>query len=188
MYTLNINKEYRGGGEVSFRLETNRLFIRPFLRRDARALHKIFGDVRVMERIPSGPSRTLEETQRRLDKIMEWQEQYGFSLWALEHKDDGTLIGDCGLIPVEGHGPEIELSYDIAYKFWGRGYATEAAQACLRYGFEKLKLNRIIALTYADHIASLRVMHKIGMTYEKSVHLYDRDLVQYSISAKRNED
>ena len=172
---------------MGFRLETKRLYIRPFTRNDARALHMIFGDVRVMERIPSGPSHTLEQTQRRLEKIMEWQEKDGLSLWALEQKDDTILIGDCGLIPVEGRGPEIELSYDIAYEFWGRGYATEAARACLRYGFEKLKLNRIIALTYADHIASLRVLQKIGMTYEKSVHLYNRDLVQYSLSAKRNE-
>ena len=170
---------------MSFRLETKRLYIRPFRIEDASELHKIFGDSKVMEHIPSGPSQRLEETQRRLAKIIEWQEKDGFSLWALIHKETGKLIGDCGLIPVEGRGPEIELSYDIAYEFWGRGYATEAARECLKYGFENLKLEHIIALTYADHNASLRVMQKIGMNYKKSVHHYDRDLVQYSISKNR---
>ena len=167
---------------MNFRLETKRLYIRPFRIDDTHALHQIFGDVRVMARIPSGPSLTLDETRRRVEKIIEWQDKDGLSLWALEHKDSRFLIGDCGLIPVEGQGPEIEISYDIAYAFWGQGYATEAARACLRYGFEQLNLDRIIGLTYADHTASRRVLQKIGMKYEKSVCYYDRELVQYNIS------
>jgi len=167
---------------LSFPLETQRLYIRPFRAEDAEALHMVFGDARVMERIPGGPSPTLQETQRRLAKIMAHQEKHGFSLWALIDKENGNLVGDCGLILVEGRGPEVEVSYDITYAWWGRGYATEAARECLRFGFEELKLPGIIALTYADHMASRRVMEKIGMTYESIVHYYDRDLVQYSAS------
>ena len=170
---------------MGFPLETKRLYIRPFCAEDAEELHKVFGDARVMERIPGGPSPTLQETQRRLAKIIAHQETHGFSLWALIDKERGLLLGDCGLILVEGRGPEIELSYDIAYEFWGRGYATEAARECLRFGFENLKLNRIIALTYANHTASRRVIEKIGMTYEKTGHYYDRDLVQYSASKNK---
>jgi RimJ/RimL family protein N-acetyltransferase len=171
---------------VSFPLETKRLYIRPFRAEDVEALHRVFGDARVMDRIPGGPSSTLRETQRRLAKIMAHQETHGFSLWALIEKESGSLVGDCGLILVEGRGPEIEVSYDVAYAFWGRGFATEAARECLRFGFENLKLPRIIALTYADHTASRRVMEKIGMTYEKPAHYYDRDLVQYTV-APNNE-
>ncbi len=164
---------------MSFPLETERLYIRPFRKEDADDLHVIFGDPRVMERIPGGPSPTLQATKERLAKIMAHQEQNGFSLWALINKATGHLIGNCGLILVEGRGPEIEVSYDIAYAYWGRGYATEAARECLRFGLEELQLDRIIALTYADHGASRRVMENIGMVYEKSVRYYDRDLVQY---------
>ena len=170
---------------MSFPLETKRLYIRPFRTEDADELHEIFGDSRVMERIPGGPSPTLQETKGRLAKIIEHQEKNGFSLWALIDKEKGNLIGNCGLILVEGRGPEIELSYDIAYEFWGRGYATEAARECLRFGFENLKLDRIIALTYSDHIASRRVMENIGMVYEKTGHYYDRDLVQYFASKNK---
>ncbi len=164
---------------MSFPLETERLSIRPFRREDADALHGIFGDSRVMSRIPGGPSSTLQATKDRLAKIMAYQEKHGFSLWAVIEKATGRLIGNCGLILVEGRGPEIEVAYDIAYAFWGEGYATEAARECLRFGLEELKLDRIIALTYADHGASRRVMEKIGMVYEKTVRYYDRDLVQY---------
>jgi ribosomal-protein-alanine N-acetyltransferase len=133
-----------------------------------------------MERIPGGTSPSLQETQRRLSNIIEHQNQHGFSLWAVIEKNSGKLIGDCGLIFVGGYGPEIEISYDIAYEFWGKGYATEAARKCLRFGVEKLKLKRIIGLTYGDHIASRRVMENSGMIYEKHVYRYDRELVQYT--------
>jgi len=138
-----------------------------------------------MDRIPGGPSPTLHVTKERLAKIIAHQETHGFSLWAVIDKASGRLIGDCGLILVEGRGPEIEVSYDIAYAFWGEGYATEAARECLRFGLEELKLDRIIALTYADHRASRRVMEKIGMVYEKTVRYYDRDLVQYVAATNR---
>lgn len=167
---------------LSFPLETKRLYIRPFRTEDADELHGIIGDPKVMDRIPGGPSSTPQETKIRLAKIIEHQEKNGFSLWALRTKEQGNLIGNCGLILVEGRGPEVELAYDIAYEFWGRGYATEAARECLRFGFENLKLDRIIALTYSDHIASRRVMEKIGMVYEKASYYYDRDLVQYVTS------
>lgn len=133
-----------------------------------------------MERIPGGPSPSLQDTQRRLMKIIEHQNKHGFSLWAVIEKNSGKLIGDCGLILVEGCGPEIEVSYDIAYEFWGRGYATEAASRCIRFGIEKLKLKRIVGLTYADHGASRQVMENSGMIYEKHVHRYGRELVQYT--------
>ena len=169
---------------VSFCLVTGRLRIRPFKPDDDVELHKMFGDPKVMERIPSGPPRSLAETRRRLAKIIEHQKKHGFSLWALIRKEDGGLIGDCGLILVEGKGPEVELSYDIAYEFWGKGYAREAARECLRYGLEDLGLQRIVGLTYKDHYASRRIMEKIEMTYEGKVHHYDRDLVQYSATRK----
>jgi len=172
---------------MNFPLETKRLYIRPFRLGDAEELHKIFGDPEVMERIPGGPSPTLQVTRQKLAKIIKHQEEHGFSLWALIEKENETLIGDCGLILVEGRGPEIELSYDIARAFWGKGYATEAARACLRFGFENLKLSHIIAITDPDHFASRRVMEKIGMTHDGIVHYYNRDLVQYSASKKKDQ-
>ncbi|MGA2971254.1 MAG: GNAT family N-acetyltransferase [Candidatus Bathyarchaeia archaeon] len=168
-------------------LETERLWIQLFRLEDAERLHIVFSDPEVMARIRAGPSPSIEVTRQRLARIMEHQDKNGFSMWALIEKGSGVLIGDCGLILVEWRGPEVELAYEIGRAFWGKGYATEAARACLRFGFENLKLSRIIALTDADHLASRRVIEKIGMKNDGIVHYYGRSLVQYSATKPNSE-
>ena len=165
-------------------LETERLRIRLFRLEDAERLHTVFGDPEVMARIQAGPSPSLEVTRQRLATIMEHQDKNGFSLWALIGKGSEVLIGVCGLILVEWRGPEVELAYEIGRGFWGKGYATEAAKACLKFGFENLKLSCIIALTDADHFASRRVIEKIGMKNDGITHYYGRSLVQYSAMSR----
>ncbi len=77
-----------------------------------------------------------------------------------------------------------ELVYLLAKPYWGMGLATEAAKACLKYGFEELQLEQIIAVTRHENVASRRVLERIGMKHEKDVRLYDIDCVYYSISRK----
>ncbi|MGH2753638.1 MAG: GNAT family N-acetyltransferase [Actinomycetota bacterium] len=163
-------------------LETARLWIRRFEEDDLDAFHAIFGDPEVMARIPSGASRDLEHSRRRLRRMIEHQEQHGFSLWALVEKSSGGLIGDCGLFYTEGKGPDIELAYHLAKSRWRMGYITEAAADCVRYGLEDLGIETIIAVSDPEHFVSRRVMEKVGMTYDGQVHLYGRELAQYSIS------
>jgi ribosomal-protein-alanine N-acetyltransferase len=88
--------------------------------------------------------------------------QHGFGRWALIHKPDKKLIGWCGLAPLD-KTDEIEIGYGIAKEYWGRGLTTEAAAATIRYGFEELKLNQIVAVAMPENIASRRIMEKIGM-------------------------
>ena len=170
---------------LDFSLYTDRLLIRPFVMSDAEELHRIFGDPEVMGRIPGGPSKNLGETRKRLRRIIEDQEKNGHGLWAVLRKEDGRLIGNCGIIQVEGKGPEVELSYDFGREFWGKGYATEAARECLRFGFKELGLKRIIAITYPDHLASRRVMEKSGMTFQGAGRYYNDDMVVYAISREK---
>lgn len=120
-------------------------------------------------------------------KIMKYQEEHGLSMWAIIEKETGRVIGDCGLILVEGKGPEIELTYDIAWDAWGKGYATEAGRECLRYGFEELGLDRIIAITYPSHAASRRVMEKCGMRYEGCREYYGHEMVVYVMTREELE-
>ncbi len=165
---------------MGFPLETARLLIRPIRPDDAEQLHPVYGDPEVMRRIPSGPSDSLETTRQRVARYVDYQERYGHSLWAVIERASGRVIGDCGLFPVEGRGPEVEVAYRLGRAAWGQGYATEAATACLRYGFEQLGLDRIIAITDPDHTASRRVMEKLGMTYDGPRLFYGREMVQYA--------
>ena len=165
---------------MDFPLETERLLIRPIRPEDAEQLHVVYGDPDVMRCIPSGPADSLDTTRQRVARYIDYQDRYGHSLWAIVEKASGRVVGDCGLFPVEGRGPEVEVAYRLARAVWGRGYATQAAAACLGYGFDRLGLDRIIAITDPDHWASRRVMEKLGMTYAGTRAFYGREMVEYA--------
>lgn len=165
---------------VPIPLETERLVIRSFTGADASALHeRVFGDPDTMRYIPNGASPSVERTRAAVERFVRHEREHGFGLWAVTLNDTGELIGDCGLVLVEGKGPEIEIAYHIGKPFWGKGYATEAARACLAYGFKELRLEEIIAICYPEHMASRRVMEKAGMRYAGTARHYDTDLAKY---------
>jgi ribosomal-protein-alanine N-acetyltransferase len=133
-----------------------------------------------MRFIPRGASPSLERTRAAVERFIRHEREHGFGLWAVELKDTGELIGDTGLTLVEGSGPEVEVAYHYGQPWWGQGYATEAASACLAYGLRECGMTEIIAICFPEHIASRRVMEKSGMTYVGVAHYYELDLVKYS--------
>jgi RimJ/RimL family protein N-acetyltransferase len=98
-------------------------------------------------------------------------------------KAEKPLIGFCGF-RLFGEAREVELLYGIAPAEWGRGFATEAAQAMLRFGFEELGFDRVLAGADTPNIASFRVMEKIGMTLAKRPGIDGPEVVYYGISRK----
>lgn len=165
---------------MPFPIQTRRLLIRSFVPQDAKALHeRVFGDGEAMKFIPRGASPSLERTRASVERFIRHERQHGFGLWAVELKESGELIGDCGLYLVQGVGPEVEVAYHFGRDWWGQGYATEAASACLAYGFGECGLGEIIAICFPEHVASRRVMEKCGMRYVGPARYYDLDLVKY---------
>lgn len=165
-----------------FPLETPRLLIRPLTNGDLEAIHAIFGDPEVMARVPKGPSPDLAHSKERLDSLIEHQDRHGFSLWAVTERSSGELIGDCGLMYVEGEGPDVELAYHLRRDRWGKGYVTEAAKECIRFGLKELRIPRIVALAEPLHFVSRRVMEKVGMSHEGDEERYGKRMAVYSIS------
>lgn len=165
---------------MPFQIETPRLVVRSFSLQDAQALHdRVFGDEEAMKFIPRGASPSLDRTRTSVERFMRHEREHGFSLWAVELKDSSELIGDCGLYLVQGVGPDVEVAYHFGKQWWGQGYASEAASACLAYGFKECGLSEIIAICFPEHIASRRVMEKSGMRYVGPARYYDLDLVKY---------
>lgn len=161
-------------------IETHRLVIRSFTAQDAPVLHeRVLGDDEVMRFIPRGASPTIERTRASIERFVRHEREHGFALWAVELKDTGALIGDAGLFLVEGLGPEVEVAYHFGKAWWGQGYATEAARACLDFGFRECGLTEIIAICYPEHAASRRVMEKAGMRFVGPARYYDIDVVKY---------
>jgi RimJ/RimL family protein N-acetyltransferase len=165
-------------------IETTRLRLRAFTPDDLDNLFLIFGDSEVMRYISNGKPRSREETENGLLKTIEGWRKRGFGLWAMTIKGSEKVIGYCGLIYLDDT-PEIEIAYGLAKAHWGKGYATEAARAVLKFGFEQLKLERIVAVVNPENIPSQRVLEKLGMTYVKRAHYYEADLMYYEMPRMR---
>ena len=166
-------------------LKTERLVIRPYREDDATALHEVFGSPEVMKWTPSPPSKDVAETAQRLGRTMAFtaRQPPGFGLWALETKDTSEFLGQVGLFPVEGKGPDVEVAYELAPRVWGHGYATEAARALVDYGFGELGLRRVVALILPDNVRSRNVASKCGMSLERPGRFYNLDLLVYAREA-----
>ncbi|MBI5670156.1 MAG: GNAT family N-acetyltransferase [Chloroflexi bacterium] len=146
-------------------IETARLRLRPARADDLDSYQSlIYGDADVMRYLPGGVPRPVERTQATLNVFIQHQAQHGFSVWAVERKDDGEFIGQAGLFTIP-NTTEIEVAYAFGKAHWGKGYATEAARTSLRYGFETAALPYILAVANPPNVASQRVMQKIGMRY-----------------------
>lgn len=153
---------------ISFPIETERLVLRPFTLDDADELHAAWGDPASLRFGGDWPRpETVEDTRRYLEPVIAGQEERGFAPWAVIEKATGDLIGDCGLFPADGIGPDVELAYGLRRDRWGRGYATEAAAACVRVAFEELGLERIVADADPANAASIRVLEKLGFRLER---------------------
>lgn len=162
-------------------IETPRLILRPLTEDDFIPLCVLFADPEVMQYIGDGKPRSPQSTATYLQWVIEHQQRYGFSLWAVIRKADDRWIGQCGLWHVE-HTEEIELGYKLMQDCWGQGYATEAGWATLRYGFETLGLMRICAIAQPANRASQRVMEKVGMHYEKTGEFDGQSCFYYAVN------
>jgi RimJ/RimL family protein N-acetyltransferase len=162
------------------RLLTARLVIRSFRPSDAAGMLAVFGDPVVRKYLPPFPDPTLETMRASVDRRMAMERDHGHGLWAVERRDTGELIGDSGLMLVEGTGPEVEIAYHYKQTAWNKGYGTEAAIASLAEGFGRIGLERVIAICFPENVASWRVMEKAGMIYAGTASYYGlSDLKKY---------
>lgn len=160
-------------------IETPRLRLRHFTLEDLDDLYPIYSDPEVNKYIGKG-AKTKDETQAALIKMIQhWQ--HGFGMWAVVHKESSKLIGRCGLCFLD-YTSEVELGYALDKPYWNLGLATEGSLASLKYGFEVVELERIVAIARPENIASQRVMQKVGMIYEKNAYFYNCGVVYYAIA------
>ena len=150
-------------------LETTRLLLRPWSRADLDPLAEVFAHVDVW-RYPLGRGLTREQTERFLDRqMMHWGE-YGFGLWAAELKESSTLIGYIGLaVPhwLPQILPAVEVGYRLHPRHWGKGIATEGAEASLRHGFTMLGLTPVcLALAMVVILSGDRTPHLLRILLE----------------------
>ncbi|MDG2043381.1 MAG: GNAT family N-acetyltransferase [Maricaulis sp.] len=146
-------------------IETERLILRGWREEDRTGFAAINADPAVMEFFPA--VLTTEQSDARLAGIQEQVRKDKFCWHAVERRDTGEMIGFTGLaqIQYEAHyAPTVEIGWRLTPSSQGKGFATEAARASLRHGFEALGLEEIISLASLGNTASISVMRKIGLT------------------------
>ncbi|MFY0608310.1 MAG: GNAT family N-acetyltransferase [Cyclobacteriaceae bacterium] len=147
-------------------IETERLLLREITLEDTVHMLRLHADEEVQKYTGESVIESMSEMRSAIQTRISDYKKYGYGRWAVVLKDGMHFVGWAGLAYLPEFD-EIDLGYRFLPQFWGNGLATEASQAILTFGFEKLKLTRIIAMAMKDNVASIRVMEKVGMKYEK---------------------
>jgi [ribosomal protein S5]-alanine N-acetyltransferase len=148
-------------------IQTPRLILREFTRSDLSELAPILADPQVMKFSTRGIYSQLQ-AQQVIENFIDSYQKNGFGMWAVILKESNELIGYCGLaIDLIDDRSEPEIGYRLATKFWGRGLATEAASVCINCGFNRFELPYILGVAERLNTASVRVLKKIGMTFDR---------------------
>jgi len=166
-------------------LETERLYLREWVPDDWVRFKPLVTDPDVIRYIHQGDPWTDERIQRRILEYIEFGQTRGWHLWAVIHRADSRLIGFCGF--ADYFLPDVEIGWRLLPEYWGRGLATEAARATLDYGFRTWNFPRVISVAQTPNRASIRVMEKLGMTYDGKFEHHGDECVRYVIENPRTE-
>lgn len=165
--------------ENSFIIETDRLRLRILRDSDLDDLAALFADPDVMRYVGTGQPTDRAEAEKALASIIAHWEREGFGRWAIEDKHTNEFLGYGGLRSLFG---TPEVVYHFAKRHWGKGFATEMARAALNFGFNVKGFDHIVAIAKPGNTASIHVMEKIGMQFEKQTSYYDIEVIQYEIT------
>ena len=162
-------------------IQTAGLRLRPYTRDDLDALHRLWTDPDVRRYLLDDEIVARAFVANEIEQNLVLFETRGFGQCAIRLKGDEALIGFCGYRFFHDP-PELQLMYGIAPAYWGRGLTTEAARAMIRFGFEEQGFDKIIAAADAPNTASLRVMEKAGMMFQKRIDVDGLDTIYYVIT------
>ena len=146
-------------------LKTERLLLRRWRDTDLQPFAQINADPAAMRFMPGVMTR--EETRAMIGRIEEHHRAHGFGIWAVEAPGVASFVGFLGLARVGFEAPftpAVEIGWRLLPAYWGKGYATEAARAALRHGFEELNLDQIVSFTVPANQQSWSVMERLGMS------------------------
>ncbi|MGW6641443.1 GNAT family N-acetyltransferase [Streptomyces iakyrus] len=156
-------------------LHTERLLLRQWTEADLDALAEMDADPDVMQYVGDGSTGTRERTAAALGRVRAAWDEHGYGLFAAEERATGELVGWVGLAAaafLPEVMPAVEIGWRLRRRSWGRGYATEAAREVLAFAFGEAEadahLERVVSICHVDNHASLRVMAKLGMTYDRT--------------------
>ena len=160
-------------------LSTERLQLHEFSPDDAAEMYRLNNDPEVMRYTGDPPFESVAAARLFLERYDQYA-RYGFGRWAVVLQSNGQFLGWCGLrYSDELRG--VDLGFRLHRHSWGQGYATEAARACVEYGFAQLDLKTIWGRAMLANVASIRVLEKVGFTFVKQVEFALHEGVLYKV-------
>ncbi len=171
-------------------LETSRLYLSEITDEDASDIFEYLSNDRVTKSLGKQSLTKIEDAYEIINKIkVNYTEQRSIR-WGIIHKENEKLIGTMGYDGIQIKNKRADIGYDINLNYWRQGFATEAIDEIIKFGFDKLGLNRIGAVVYPDNIASLNLLNKIGFSKEGLLREYiiqnnrERDTIVLSLLKK----
>lgn len=154
-------------------LETDRLIVRWLTTGDAEFILQLLNEPSWLRFIGDKGIRTIEGARDYILRgPVEMYSRVGFGLYLVESKDEGVSMGICGLIKRDSL-KDVDIGFAFLPKYWGRGYAFEAAAAVMEYGGKVHGLKRIVAITSVDNDSSVKLLEKLGFRFEALIKLGD---------------
>jgi RimJ/RimL family protein N-acetyltransferase len=161
-------------------LETDRLILRQFVMDDVQDFFRLVSDPDVTRHTGDGV-KSLDEARKGLEgRVLRDYQVHGYGRWAAVDKTTGRVIGFAGLKYLDDVS-EVDLGYRFFKEHWGKGLATEASRAVLAYGLGELRLRRIIGIAEVENRASIRVLEKVGFTFERFTNHLGNEVAWYAI-------
>ena len=156
-------------------LETKRLVLRHIEPNDAAFIHELMNEPPWIEFIGDRGIHTLADARAFIrDRFMSSYEEHGFGFYLTELREDQTPLGICGLIKRDTLD-DVDLGFALCERYWGRGYAREAAEAVIDFARETVGLGRLAAVANPDNTRSARLLESLGMEFERMVRLGDEE-------------
>lgn len=162
-------------------LETERLVLRMFRESDTDAYAEMVADPEVMRFLGGGQPVPRAEAWRNMAMILGHWRLRGYGMWAVEEKEGGEMVGRVGCWRPEGW-PGLEVGWTLRRRFWGRGYATEAARASLAYAFDVLGQTRVISLIAPANVNSVRVAERLGQRPDGEWDVFGTKVTVYAVT------
>ena len=156
-------------------VETDRLILREWGEADSDRFYEAMNTPAVMRHLGGVQDRDAwDAAKARLDS---YQRDFGHTFWIVERKEDGELLGFCGLKRVNAEGTSLTGQFEVGWRLresaWGQGYAKEAAIASLDLAFGRFEAPNVVALTVGPNVESQGLMKRLGMTRRQDLDFDD---------------
>lgn len=170
----------RGAWTLISSLQTGRLFLRLFRPEDIVPYFQILNREETLRYFPGSTAPTEAGTRDAILRALGHWEARGYGLWAIQSLETGALLGRTGLQYIT-ETDEVEVDFIVDRSVWGKGVATEAARAALRFGFDRLDVDEIVGIVHPDNLASRRVLEKVGMDLSREEPYFGMPCCRYRI-------